>query len=398
MVSIDIDVNMRPKGDKKPTDIKMDSEDQKIIWTNDTGDVNANLPSQANIGYPSRFKIGDEIQDYEHHLKDLKERGRNLRTDGNQPSLSTKPDWFDQDKFQDGKQVFRNHMMAINFAHLSGLLLLVRVDSIYNTLSSTGKSDSVAKLFRRYYNTMRHVKQWYEGDIFEANSQAQQSLQIVRGMHNKVSEKFNCDHPCRGNFHISQYDIMLTQFAFLGFIVVHPKKFGMMEKFSRSDLVGLLHFWRIIGYYLGAHEEFNLCSYEIEQVHDLCKVLINLEYRNSLIKNAINDPQGIMSLNIARSLKFIPMLTFYGMMRHVYEIIGHDTREIENKKTWYSNLSYTLIRLVMCRLLAYRAFRVFNNGLIRLSIFCVGFVEDWFANLLQSSYGDKLRASQISSR
>lgn len=382
---------------------------------------------KSNIG----GGLTDKERCYSSYLLKLQSFGKDLRSDRDQPSLSIKPTWFNEELFNHAKSVYERHFMGINFAHLSGLLLLVRVDTIYDTLSKTGESDRISKLFKRYYHTVKHVKTWYEGDIFEENSDAHRSLLIVRGMHNKTSyklndkardkiystiqnnntpeepleetklmEKDNNGNTCYENaslsqntnkIHISEYDIMMTQFAFVGFIVLHADKMGLIGDFSQKDMDSLLHFWRVIGYYLGAGEKLNLYSYEFNDVVGLCKAIREDVFRNSLIKNPLKTPQGIMSVNVIRAIKFIPMLTFYGMMKHLYDILEYDTHEIESRKTWYSNLSYTLINLVMTRLLRYKAFRLFNNGLTRLSLYLIGHIEEWFANHLESKYGQELR-------
>lgn len=369
------------------------------------------------------LKDEDKNDHYSSYLIGLRNIGRSRRSDQDQPNVSNKPDWFDEELFKQAKSVYERHFMGINFAHLSGLLLLVRIDSIYETLSKTGESDSVSKLFKRYYHTVKHVKTWYEGDIFEESSEAHRSLLIVRGMHNKVSKKLN-DNPEvlaqqsetpqeetklmeksktgggggqidyddeASGVHISEYDIMITQFAFVGFIVLHADKVGLIEDFSRRDLDALLHFWRVIGYYLGASDKFNLCAHELTDIIGICEAITRLVYKKSMTKNPLNAPHGIMSVSIVRSIKFIPMLTVYGMMRHLYEILGHETNEIESRRTWYSNLSYTLIKLVMTRLLRYKPLRSFNNGLTRLSLYCVSHIEGWFSNYLDHKYGQEMK-------
>lgn len=348
------------------------------------------------------------IEHYKTKLEELKKVGQSLRADACQPDLSIKPVWLDEDLFRNAKSVYERHFMGMSFSHLSGLLLLVRVDSIYKTLSATGKSDSVYKLFKRYYHTVKHIKTWYEGDLFKVDSDAHRSLLIVRGMHNKVSsqlnDKKNDEHiesvtlanntgTVRNpeSLHISEYDVMITQFAFIGFIVTSSNKMGLIDDFSRRDLESLLHFWRVIGYYLGASDKLNLCSYKLDDVIGLCHAIIEIEYKKSLTKNQLHEPAGLMSINIVRAIKFIPMLTVYGIMRHLYEILGCDIQEIQNRRTWYSNLSYTLIKLVMTRLLGYKPLRSFNNGLTRLSLFLVGKAEDWFSGYLESKYGNELK-------
>lgn len=361
--------------------------------------------------------------DFESLIRSLRLSGQILRSDLKQTSLLEKPEWFSSELFHNGQSIYGRHFMGVNFAHLSGLLLLVRVNSIYNTLSLTGESSKVAKLFRRYYNTIKHVKCWYEGNIFEEHAEAYRSLLMVRGMHNKVSSKLNDKCPRIDNqnyqaeaqpeendksiknsmnsesksvangIHISEYDLMLTQFAFVGFIVIYPEKMGLMADFDQRDMDSFLHFWRIIGYYLGLSDKYNLCSYDYETIKSLCQAIMKVEYKESLTKNKlVESPQGIMSINIVRSLKFLPMLTAYGMMRYLYEILDYTTSELDSRQTWYSRLSYNLIKLVLSQFLAYKPLRLFNNGLTRLSLFLIGKLEDWFSNHLDSRYGHELKA------
>lgn len=374
---------------------------------------------------PDSEKIS--IDDYAGYVRRLKHVGQTLRSDKNKPSLSEKPDWFDEELFQNAKLVYANNFMGINFAHFAGLILLVRIDSVYKTLVATGESARVSKLFRRYFQTVMHVKSWYEGDIFDSKDKAHQSLLIVRGMHDKASRKLNdlnnnnddvCHEkstldangntmvlsPCENaknqadsfGVHISEYDLMLTQVAFLGFILTRPTNVGLIDSFSRYDAESIIHFWRVIGFYLGATDRFNLCSYEYDQVIALCRTFMGAEYRESLSQNQLDTSPGIMSVNIIRSIKFVPMLTVYAMVKYLSEILDYEPSMkeliiINQRRTWYSRLSYTLMTLVMTRLLAYKPFRSFNNGLTRLSLYCVAGIEDWFSNRLDKTYTTELK-------
>lgn len=377
-----------------------------IYWKNQDREQKQNGPS--NGGSSAQAKRLPKIQGgLESYVINLKSEGASLISD-EQPSFDETPDWLDVAQIELAKKLYQRHFMAMNFAHLSGLLLLVRVDSIHQTLALTGQSDSVAKLFKRYYDTLCHVKCWYEGDFLDPKDPARQSLQTVRGMHNKVSQTLNSSHEHKwpgatgcpladinGNLpmgitHISQYDIMITQFAFIGLIVLHPNQMGLLSDFERSDLQALVDFWRLIGFYLGVGDKYNLCSYQLDDVIAICRAMSGLVYRHSLNQRSISSQPGIMSVNVARAVKFIPMLTFYGIMRHAYRVLGHDTHELEARRSYYSALSYSLMDLVMCRLLRYRFLRSFNNGLIRLSIFVVGRVRNWYCKYLVWSHGAQL--------
>lgn len=57
---------------------------------------------------------------------------------------------------------------------------------------------------------------------------------------------------------ISQCDMALTQFGFMGYIVLKPDKLGI--QLSNKDLEAFVHFWRVIGHLIGIQEKFNLCT------------------------------------------------------------------------------------------------------------------------------------------
>ena len=51
---------------------------------------------------------------------------------------------------------------------------------------------------------------------------------------------------------ISQKDLALTQFGFMGLTVIKKKMFGI--KGNVEDVEGFVHFWRTIGYYMGIED------------------------------------------------------------------------------------------------------------------------------------------------
>lgn len=80
------------------------------------------------------------------------------------------------------------------------------------------------------------------------------SLEAVRKGHimsSKFSEKKNSGF-------ISQRDMALTQFGFLGYIVIKPDKLGIQV--SNKDLEAFVHFWRVIGHMIGIQDKYNICT------------------------------------------------------------------------------------------------------------------------------------------
>lgn len=166
----------------------------------------------------------------------------------------------------------------------------------------TQKSETVLKAFKRYVGTLVHVTAWYDGDVWKSGHPSRRSIQLVRDMHshaqrnaNSPQKKANCDkasiNECgqsltndrpmlpsilkdsltlptcpyakfRRNvpgttrssnanndddyLYFNQYDMVETQFAFVGIIILFPRKFGF-NYISDDDLRGFIHFWRCIG-------------------------------------------------------------------------------------------------------------------------------------------------------
>lgn len=57
---------------------------------------------------------------------------------------------------------------------------------------------------------------------------------------------------------VSQKDMALTQYAFVGTQLLAPEKVGI--KASRRQLEDFSHYWRVLGYLLGIEDRFNACG------------------------------------------------------------------------------------------------------------------------------------------
>ena len=62
---------------------------------------------------------------------------------------------------------------------------------------------------------------------------------------------------------ISQKDMAITQFAFVGIQLSSPEKLGI--KASRDDLENFCHDWRVRGAMLGIEDRFNICGATLEE-------------------------------------------------------------------------------------------------------------------------------------
>ena len=90
------------------------------------------------------------------------------------------PPWFDKTRFEEARTILGEYFMSIFLCHLSGLVLLVFIQTVYKTLSLSGKSKDLVSIFFRYFHTIMHVKLWYEGMIYDPKNPAYHSLLRVR--------------------------------------------------------------------------------------------------------------------------------------------------------------------------------------------------------------------------
>ncbi|RWS15201.1 hypothetical protein B4U79_01147 [Dinothrombium tinctorium] len=183
------------------------------------------------------------------------------------------PKWFNEEMFERAKILARKHFMALMFTHLCGLYLLVFMKPIFNVLASTGQSKNISCLFRRYFRTLKHVKIWYEGNVWDFHDDASKSIAMVRAMHKQVAHKCNKNNS-REEVFISQRDMVYTQFAFIGLLILYPRRFGFT--LNEYDLKCIVHFWACIGYLLGIDDKCNLFASEnLLEIRSICDRILD---------------------------------------------------------------------------------------------------------------------------
>lgn len=132
-------------------------------------------------------ETGDE--DLEKRLKSLFKGQRELVYVDNIPD--GKPHWFDEEKFEAGRQFVKKYRGGVFFAHLTSLTLLIYSPQVLKPLIFTGKSETPRKSYARYISTTLHVLSWYKGDIWQSGSTARKSLQKVRQYHTDAALRVN---------------------------------------------------------------------------------------------------------------------------------------------------------------------------------------------------------------
>lgn len=146
------------------------------------------------------------------------------------------------------QQVFKQNFFAIFYCMYCGLLAILAIPSILNVLVHTRKSSSDMTAYRRYIRTIYHTLCWFRHDL-KPGTTAWKSLETVRKLHFSASRSAT-----KANVGmISQKDMAITQYGFMGFTVLSQRATGVQG--TREEMSDYCHFWRVLGHVIGIKDE-----------------------------------------------------------------------------------------------------------------------------------------------
>ncbi|XP_029048214.1 LOW QUALITY PROTEIN: uncharacterized protein LOC114878496 [Osmia bicornis bicornis] len=308
-----------------------------------------------------------------------------------QPKL---PPFFDEKKFLLGQRMFYNNPFTMMIAKLCGLVILFAIPSIKDVLLFTRQSSTQCAAFRRYVSTILHTWTWY-GKRAGIEKEFLDSLKIVRKKHcvafRRSSEA--------GLQKISQLDMALTQFGFMGFTLLSGDYLGVNN--NSEELEGLIHFWRVIGSMLGMEDKYNICSGNVEEVRALCRRLLDEIFLPALARG--NKDFDKMSYLLIESLWPInPFIEPSAFVAFTFILASssatnnnHSLKIDTSSMSWYSRFILNLQLIVHKYLLQSTywwssLFRMYFNGHMRIAMYLtekLPFLAFWSLGI-KNSYVD----------
>ncbi|CAG4933291.1 unnamed protein product [Colias eurytheme] len=178
------------------------------------------------------------------------------------------PEWYDEKKFNQARRFYWDHCFQFSSSMLLGLVMVFAVPSILKVLISTRRSNSAFTSYRRYLSTVLHTQSWFEYDL-KPGSISWKSLFTVRVRHIKAG----LGAKSKGLGTVSQRDLALTQFGFIGISMLKPDKFGIRQM-EAGDWEAYNHFWRTIGHLIGLEDKYNICRPTFEETRQVCQILL----------------------------------------------------------------------------------------------------------------------------
>lgn len=143
-----------------------------------------------------------------------------------------------------------------------------------------------------------------------------------------TDEKSNPIDEANKTYWVNQYDMLLTQWAFVGPLLLEPVAHGA-HGHSIESMELVMYLWRVIGHFIGIHPRFNLftdCNYALGYAR--CKIVLERVYAPTLTRLA--TAQGArMSMAIVKSMRYYnPYLSWSSVMRRAYELFNIDAKRI----------------------------------------------------------------------
>lgn len=225
----------------------------------------------------------------------------------------------------------------------------MQVPTILPPLLYTKKSENVCALFTRYLDTLLHVRHWHTTDIFDPQTAGYKSLVSVRSMHRHISKVMNTtagelSKPPKiaPNVWVSQYDMVVTQWAFYGLQLMYPNACGLYH-ITEKELYEIVYTWRVISYFIGIDDQFSLWAENLDKTQQLCHLMFDEVYR-PILEN--QDPTSVgskMADDIFASLATINgPFTAQVANKYWFKVLGIKTEV--TLETWSETFLYNLLK------------------------------------------------------
>ncbi|XP_011196851.1 uncharacterized protein Sb_3 isoform X1 [Zeugodacus cucurbitae] len=280
------------------------------------------------------------------------------------------PSWYDEALFRKGQLFMNKYRFLITAGMLYGLVSVLAIPSILRVLMCTRQSSTCVTAFRRYIRTILHTNAWYDHPV-SANSKFWTSLRAVRKAHSKSSRA--CSKLGAGQ--ITQKDLALTQFGFIGYATLGAHR---VQLYDEEYLESTTHMWRVLGYLLGIKDEYNICGRNWAETKLRLDIVMRRVYKPAL-ENTNEDfekmtkalVEGLWPLNttlttgsvlfFTKRLTYIKGYEYYSFDHLPNEIIDPKQKLYYYDLGWYDRFLVTYGLFIVTYLHKYSIVRWYLN-------------------------------------
>uniref|UniRef100_A0A1B6K519 Uncharacterized protein n=1 Tax=Homalodisca liturata TaxID=320908 RepID=A0A1B6K519_9HEMI len=325
--------------------------------------------------------------------------------------IDKKPDWLDMKKFKIGQKFAQKYYFGLNYSEMLSLMVLFSFPGGLEPLIFTGNSATPFTAFRRYLSTALRVKSWFEHDVWNVDNLGYKNIKLVRAMHLNVSNRLNAkshkelksqltlwgssneaavwcpmkeqirqdfqsccpfqafrpteDHSV-GKIYVNQLDMSITQFGFVGLMVMFPGKFGAGSA-TEEELEGFIHLWRGLGYLLGIEDKYNFCNGTLEEVRQRGRFLID-NWAKPSFQHITEDWEHMSRCMIEGISYYVPGLSFEVSLLYLCWVLDIPAPQVYASLTWWQTFMFTLTKVTMTFTIRLPGMVQFHNWLIRRAL------------------------------
>ena len=141
---------------------------------------------------------------------------------------------------------------------------------------------------------------------------------------------------------ISQKDMAITQFAFVGMQLLHPGKIGIFG--SRVQFERFSHYWRVLGSLLGIEDRFNVCGETLDETLSRLEA-IREDFIVPSLANIDSTIEDYLKIAVKGMSGFEPWLEPEAQVFMTKRLVGvngynffksEGSLDIYNQLSWYS--------------------------------------------------------------
>lgn len=246
-------------------------------------------------------KYDDELKE---RLEELIKEGKEVEATSSDVNIYERPSYLDEERFLSAQKVVADLSVNLIYSSMAGLILLVQTESILIPLLKTGRSRTIPDLFDRYHLTIKSMFAIYLTKFYECETEGWKHLNMIRGMHKRIHQimvsNFTDErkqHEGDANLWVNQYDMALTSFAFVGLLLLEPKRSGV-HNVNEGVLSQLAYYWRLISYYFGIEERFNIFVYH----DDIEKQFAYMQLLLDHFKSILNESRPEVGVRMAQGI------------------------------------------------------------------------------------------------
>lgn len=258
-----------------------------------------------------------DLDELEERFENLLSLGKQIEGTSKSVDITIRPVYLNEERFKRAQGTIQKYFANLSMGSSTGLLLLVQLDSILIPLLRTGKSRTICDLHDRYIMTAEAIRKYYETNFYDKSSEGWKYISLIRSMHQRIHQMMQNDKERNepGILWVNQYDMALTQFAFIGLFLLRPEKCGAY-KTSKQELEDITYYWRILSYYLGIEERFNLFVYDEDMEKQTQFLTLMLNHIKELLQKSRNQVGLAMAEGITLAFEDFAKESSFNILDH----------------------------------------------------------------------------------